>query len=237
MKILKNSFPQLPIEILKFLIAFSAYLLDPSTAAFANVARVSVVTLVAMSLYFVVSYFKYFTRPLIISISLENKVTGEDRTNYFYYTLNSEAERTVRVEIKIKKSSSLFSWIALRMLKGKPCGIIVNTVPEDYFTLIPEVNHLIRRYSSGFIIDLSEMVKQLLGKGQGTLTRCFEFIIAENRDADINCNCDVSIMPEYAIDKKSISFLHRLIYDVNDRDSKHLIKFYRDYNGLKKEIM
>lgn len=229
MKIIKASFYQLPIEICKFFIAFGFYLFDPASAAFTNITRTSIVTLIAMFLYFTIVYFKRICKPIKISIILTNNVTREKSTHYYAHSQNNESERTIMVKITIEKTRSILSWLGKILIKNKYCSYHI-AVSGDYFSLIPEHNRIINKGQQGFDIDLTEIVRQLVNENSSKVIRAFTFIIAENRDADINNDCEVDINSKYTVNGKEIGFFHSLLYNVEE--DKHLIKFYKNYMGL-----
>jgi len=231
----RSLFQQLIIEILKFNLALLFLGIDPALTNMKGIISSSYVTLIAYVIanifYLFVTFFKNICKPLKIIIEIQNNVTAAKETLVFAHSINTESERTVKLRIYMKKTRSIFSWVAMRLVCGKLCYLDINTVPRDYFTLIPETNNMIIKNQYGFKINLTEIFNQLLNIPDGFIDREFTFVVAKSRDVEINNKCEVEIVPQYIINDKLAGFLHFLIYDVNI--DKHHIKFFINYNGFR----
>lgn len=230
----KTLLQQLFIETVKFAVVSILFILNPALTSIVGAISSSFITLIAYVIYLFVTFIKNICKPLKIIVELRNYVTGTNETSVFAHSTNSEPERTVKLRVYIKKTKSIFSWISILLIRNKLCFLDINTVPRNYFTLIPETNYLIIRGQYGFKINLTEIFNQLLRTSDSIIDREFTFVIAENRDADINNKCEVDIIPHYIINDKRAGFIHFIIYDVEI--DKHHVRFFINYNGLQWSI-
>lgn len=226
---------QLLFETTKFIIASSIYIFSPASSNMLKIASTSWVVLLAYTIFLFVTFFRNICRPLTVRVEMHNYVTEESVTKFFAHSEKSEFERTVHVGVYVERYRSIFYKIGALLALGKTFSVAFNTVPEDYFTLVPENNHLIQKNKCGFEINLTDIIQQSLRANEPTVERSFTFTIVENRDADINNWCKVDILPNYLISGKNISLLYQFIYDMKMGD-KHRIEFFKNYTGLQLPI-
>ena len=231
----KGIINQLIFESFKFMIAFSAYLFSPSLSSINQIAGTAWIAIPAYIVFIFIAFFRKICRPITIRVIMNNFVTKEKCTKFFAHSTKSEPERTVSVKVYIERHNSIFYRLGIWYIKNRACSVVFNTVPENYFTLMPESNHLIQKLKYGFEIDLSDMIKQSLERNGSIIERDISFTIVENRDADINNNCKVDIMPKYKVNGNNVGFIIEFLYDMKIED-KHSIEFYKNYVGLQLPI-
>ncbi|MFU1795427.1 hypothetical protein ACM1RC_16295 [Paenibacillus azoreducens] len=137
-------------------------------------------------LFFIASIFKsLISRPVTVNVIQENKHFRENKTNFSIKgrKKTQEHERTVKFNIIINRSSSVWGWLALKILNKY--NLILLVEPSSPGVLVEAdkapLRNDISETTTGFSLDLSSYLSNIVSNfNSGVVSKGCSYIIQED---------------------------------------------------------
>lgn len=220
------------MQTIQFLVLYFVFRLFWSDSSWYQDKEKEILFLVATYLvYLLVSWFSWLRRPLLIEINQSNNL-GAGITQTIIVQIDGEvktdqSQRTVSMEVKISRRSSIWWFLLKILIKNKPLKLIIEPLIKEITLQSHDVFSMeeLRSTKTGFEIDVSELIK-VLDKQHGELCviKTYLYIIPEHQDIIMPANLTTVIQPRFTLESKLSKIL---ILFMDFKTLGHEIKIFK----------